>query len=310
MFDSAPPNLPVEPTSGAPVAPQPAPSAAPVPIVPPPAPSGRGKKEPEDIFSGLEQSSGSAASDAMPMIDEVPHRGSPLKVVAIVVAALVVVDQTQTPVTQPPTGANIPAPQPIEPTPNPGTPTAAAALSEGVDGDADGLTNTEESFYNADLANADTDGDSYSDGSEAMNLFSPASPGKKLEAETFMQKLTWAEWSFILPKPWTVMSDPQNPSIGWVTTSAATHFSLDLKSNTARETLIQWVGGTAIASGMRSFTTKMGLEALQTQDGRTTYLAAGDSVMVVTYDLNGDTVYDYRTTYAMVVNALAPSVKK
>lgn len=244
------------------------------------------------------------------------------------------VEVPTTPVTVPPTGANVPVPGEITPStssevnPSAGAvssttatgtgeapvvppPTAVAVpATEGVDTDADSLTDVEEPYYQADMAKADTNGNGYNDGIEVMNLYSPLTSGKKLADEPFMQKAAWNGWSFILPKPWTVAADPNDAAVGIVTTGGATRFTLESKSNPERLPLAAWIGAGTPASQMKSFKTKSGLDALQTADGLTTYLAAGDTVLVVTYDLNGDPSYNFRTSYAMVVNALVPPAQK
>lgn len=356
MFDSVPPNLPVEPVPSAPTAP--AVPAAPATEI---MGSTRGKKEPEDIFSGLEQSSANPTNDEPLSVSGSPRGRSGLRIALIVVVALVVlagigitvwllffttseikvsapqvststgqvspaapekveqpplVETPSVPVTQPPNGVNVPVPVPIQtpttPVENPTTTvTSTASITEGVDTDADGLSDVEEPYYQADLSQADTDHDGYADGSEIVNLFSPASPGKRLDAESFMQKQQWNGWSFILPKPWTVIADASRPEVATVTTGGATRFTLEVKPNSQREPLDVWVRGSLVTAQLRSFQTKSGLAAMQSQDGLTTYLAAGDMVLVVTYDLNGDPSYNFRASYNMLVNALvAPSEKK
>jgi hypothetical protein len=172
-----------------------------------------------------------------------------------------------------------------------------------VDSDSDGLTDAEEPFYQADPNKADTDGDGYQDGAEVKNLFSPASKGKTLDAEEFMQRLPWSGWSFLLPKPWTVMASSGGTYAATITTGSATVFGLRVKDNAAHLPLAQ-VFGISDTSGMKSFKTKSGLDALQSADGLTTYLSAGDTALQVTYDLNGDASYEYRTSYVMVINSV------
>lgn len=321
----------------------------------------KGKKEPEDIFSGLDQ--GAPASDGpAPAMEPAPRRAFPVKAVVIIVVALLVlggggfavwafliapsaatpvvvptvgtpatpttpvattptpvVEQPPTPaeqqeaqpVTVPPAGVNIPAPTPITPTPAPTTeepPTTTpapptVAPTEGVDTDGDGLTDMEEVLYKTDGSTVDTDRDGYSDGSEVQNLFSPDGANKTLASESFMQTLNWNGWSFLVPQPWTVTPDNTNPQAATIVTGSDARFDLLVNPNPSQESLAQWVG--AGGSGMRAFTTKGGYNALQTTDGLTTYIANGDSVLVVTYDLKSDAAYEYRTTYAMFINSLA-----
>jgi len=60
------------------------------------------------------------------------------------------------------------------------------ACDKAIDSDCDGLTNSEEKLYGTDLANADTDGDSYSDMVEIESSYDPLkpAPGDKILAAT------------------------------------------------------------------------------------------------------------------------------
>lgn len=100
MFDSVPPNLPVEPTppsngappsmSSAPVMPSATASAsnAASPVMPQVV--GQAKKEPEDIFKGLEMSGEAPMGEAMPEILEAGPKRNWLMIAGIAVAGLIV----------------------------------------------------------------------------------------------------------------------------------------------------------------------------------------------------------------------------
>jgi hypothetical protein len=343
MFDSTPPNLPVEPTPTMPPMPSgaAAPKSSPTPPQAPPIPMvSRGKKEPEDIFSDMDQG-GRPMKAETPEMGEEPRSGPPFKLIGLILGAVVllgaigfavwtfvlkpsaapvppvvigapktpevvekppVIDQTQ-PVTQPPSGVNIPAPQPITPpAPPPVAVEPAPPAVEGADADSDGLTDAEEAYYGSDPANADTDGDGYADGSEVAILFSPLAKNALLGAEPFMTTEAWSGWSFLLIKPWSVVQEQDKT---YVTTGSAGRFNLMLGQNPNRQPLADWIGS-AQAAGMTSLKTKGGLDALRTADGFTTYIASDDMMLIVTYDLNGEGTINYRTSYQMFVNSLRP----
>jgi len=222
---------------------------------------------------------------------------------------------TENPVTEPPAGTNIPAPTPISPpvptasetttsdTTSPPTTPEAVNPTEGVDQDADGLTDREEVLYSANVSNPDTDGDSYQDGAEVRNVFSPAAKNKALGAEAFMQALSWSDLSIVVPKVWSLVIDPTNSQAAALSTGSSSIFNMVLRTNPSHTTLAEWVGSDS--SGTTAFKTKGGYDAMQTSNGLTTYVAIGDKILVITYDLNGDASYDYRTSYAMVLNSLS-----
>lgn len=350
MFDNVPPNLPVEPTSSS--GPSPAssapmtPPASPRPAAAPLAPMAKsGKKEPEDIFSGLDQGAPPEGMAPMPELEDHPPRGGGLKIILIAVGGLAllgiigftvwmffirtpeappapapvlpgpgneVVEQPpviepQQPVTQPPAGVNIPAPTPItQPPPVPPSEPEPAPPSgppvEGADLDADKLTDSEEAFYGTDGGNRDTDGDGFGDGDEVQNLFSPVAKSRLLLAEGFMTPETWNGWGYYYPRPWS--SIPETVNRQSITTGSAARFQLELRERLAGESLVMIVNEYRPGAQTKSFTTKGGFSAVQTADGTLTAVASGDVVLIITYDLNGERVYDYRTSYAMFLNTL------
>lgn len=98
MFDSAPSNLPVEPGSATPapvVPPAPMPEPSVMPSMPSPAPAkpmstGSLKKEPEDIFSGLDTGN-DAPADMGGMEMEPERHSSPVKFIAVALIIILVV---------------------------------------------------------------------------------------------------------------------------------------------------------------------------------------------------------------------------
>lgn len=138
MFDSTPSNLPVEP-GAKPAMPSVPPVGAPVAQT-----SMKGKKEPEDIFSGLDQGQSTGPSSAPPLMDEHPKRPFPIMAALIIVVAIMILAGggygvwmfffTPKPTTPPvvettptvPAQSPIPAP-PAAPTPTIETPPPAAS---------------------------------------------------------------------------------------------------------------------------------------------------------------------------------------
>ncbi|MFH1620788.1 MAG: hypothetical protein ABIB04_01750 [Patescibacteria group bacterium] len=347
MFDSTPPNLPIEPQTPVSATPPSAPIKAPMPVAPglgmPPAVMvSSSKKEPEDIFADIDQ--GTGIHEEAPMAVETGRSGSsPLKWVAVVGISLVVLgglgfaawyflirvpaSQEVTPVVvaeplpveqiekppvieqlivteQPASSINVPPPVPIAPPPAQET---AEDLNiqpiEGKDTDADGLTDVEEAVFGTNPAIKDTDGDGFSDGSEVSNLYSPKANARPLEAESDMQKITWKNWNFLIPSAWSIFEDPVFPDRLMITTAEAARFKLESETLPTGTTLEQWAP--ANFQPYKSFNTKNGLQVLQPQSSMNVYYTAlGDSVLILTYDLNGDTSYEYRTSFTMLLNSL------
>ncbi len=365
MFDSVPPNLPVEPVTpppAAPVAPPSPPPQTPEIMTPPMPMSTGGKKEPEDIFSGLDQTP--TIKGGMPKPVGSPPSAFPVKLVAMIAGAVVVlalvggavyffvlkpkavtpapavssapaptkpigipttpapvVEQppaaaiptpteqpmvtstpvAELPVTTPPAGINVPPPTAV--TPPVAISSPPAVVTEGKDSDADQLTDAEEPYYNADMTKSDTDGDGFSDGSEVANLYDPSVKGGALDSATYMTHLAWGGLTFLLPKPWSILPVADQPNQARIATGSATRFNLEWILNPEKRSFDGLLAGKGI-SATHSLTTKRGYEARQSDDGMTTYIAIGDKVLQITYDLNGDMSYDYRSSFAMIVQSV------
>lgn len=340
MFDSAPPNLPVAPATppptipprppGAPLGPMPAPLR---PLGQPPAepmPKIPGKKEPEDIFSGIETGPGPVKSASA--VSEAPQSASPFRWVFIIAGTLILVGgigfalwtlvfapkaeeplptpiapiPKTTPIVETPPPSETPAPTTTLPDgvtiPVP-TLTLPAAPSEGTDSDVDGLTDLEEPFYGADPAVSDTDGDTFPDGGEARNLFDPSKKGGTLADASSISTLTWTNWSLFAPKPWSVLSDGATPDGAYIATGSATRFLLERRANPERDPIDAWLAKNGYTAPT-VVKTKSGIEGRQTSDGLSAYLPSGDSVLIFTYDLHGDASFEYRTSYAMMVASM------
>jgi hypothetical protein len=328
-----------------------------------------GKKEPEDIFSGLDQSPALKAGLPSGESLSTPHP-LPVKLIAMIVGAIVILGvaggavyflvlkpKTTTPVavvpsapapthpvgipttptpietpppaavaptvpveqppvaattsvgsvpvdqpvTQPPTGITLPPPTAVE------APQAAVpptpVVTEGKDSDLDQLTDMEEPYYNADMTKSDTNGNGYLDGTEVTNLYDPSVKGNPMDKATFISHPLWGGLTFLLPKPWSILSVNGQPNQARIATGSATRIGIEWILNPEKKSFDGLLAGLGIDAS-HAIHTKRGYEARQTSDGLTTYIAIGDKVLKVTYDLNGDTSYDYRTSYAMIVESV------
>lgn len=358
MFDSPPPNLPVDPSDPAtppitvpPIVPPGQPPAQPSASSPKPL-SMSSRKEPEDIFSDLD--SAKQPKSAPPMMETTPARQVPWKMIILlgIVLLLVigvgvgfwlysssktpaplaqapqqtpsvpttvvsqptqieqppVIEQpapaaTPQPVTQPPAGTSIPLPTTSTPETSSPAPSAPVVPTEGHDMDGDKLTDVEEPYYGADPTIVDTNKNGYPDGQDVQNLYSPVVAGQKLSAAPFMTSLSWNGWNLLAPKPWSIVTDPSAPQKMALTTGTAARFVFEVMPMDGASSLDAWLASQQISAD-KSFKTKGGLDARQTSDSMATYFAFANSVLKVSYDLNGDPTIEYRDSYAMLLNSL------
>ncbi len=220
----------------------------------------------------------------------------------------VIEQMPEQPVVVPPSGTSIPLPELNQPTSvQEMAPVPARTMAEGTDTDGDALTNIEETVYGTDPMKADTDGDGFSDGSEVMNMFSPMAKGVALVTDDHMQKQTWNQWFVLIPKAWSVSALESSVTIS---TLSGTTFTIKATPNAQHLSVSLWLESSIGTSGMKSFKTKNGLDAMQSADGLTTYMATDDTILQVTYAVGSDASYEYRTTYAMLINSLIPPPKK
>lgn len=188
---------------------------------------------------------------------------------------------------------NIPPPEPV-----PGTP---PVVSEGEDGDRDGLTDAEEALYASSPTAIDTDADQFGDANEVRNGFDPAVKGKPLSASAQMRTERWQVWDILFPKTWSIVPEAGNPYRASIDTGTPARIQLRSEANGQRQSIEAWVAARGLGDRARAFALPGGRTAMQTQDGLTTYLPFGDRVLVVVYDPQSATAYEFRATYALLL---------
>ncbi len=223
------------------------------------------------------------------------------------------------PVTVPPTGANIPAPNntqtPAATASEAAAPTtdqapaavaapAPATIAEGKDSDSDMLTDAEEALLGTNPNLKDTNGNGYDDGTEVMNLYDPLHKGAPLSGNAGIKAAAWDKYNFLLPVDWSLTTDPVQSGAAVVQTGTSAKITLLLRPNPSGQGISSWLGLQPGDSSLKPLKLKSGNQAMQTADGLTSYVALGDSVLVVSYDAGTSPTYDFRTLYAMLLNSL------
>ncbi len=279
MFDSAPPNLPVENTSTPPMVPPP---SASVPVPPkPPAPSG--KKEPEDIFADLDQSAGLDIADA-PQASMPEERSSSKKIIFAVIGAVLVLGiggasawyfmfrskapaviseqppvQTspivtaqpepvvEAPVALPnqPASAPVVTPPPNVPVPQPIENTSSAQpvqITEATDGDRDSLSDAEEAVLGTNASVVDSDGDGYGDGEELRSGYDPASAKLAVTSSPYFHSVAVGkDWGVFLPSSWIVDGTGASTGDYVVQTGTPTSFAIHIDTKSVSATFADWL---------------------------------------------------------------------
>lgn len=319
------------------------------------------KKEPEDIFKGLDAAVDVTADAAIPVFESAPRK-SPLKLIGFGLAGLLVlgavgfaawyflakpnspteeavgvapaVEETSTgqvvekpptaeqmPVTTPPVGSNIPAPEmaPTAPQATSGqsgegqpavqpenAPVASNNVqpTEGADADQDLLTDAEEALLGTDPANNDTNANTYQDATEVGNLYDPVRKGASLASSPALKYFEWDGLKFLAPARWQLMVDALKSDLAVLDTGTSAKFMLQKRGDLGGQTLRGWLALSENDTSMRQLKTKGGWEALQTADRLTTYLAVNGTIYILSYELNGAPTYDFRTLFTLLANSL------
>ena len=183
----------------------------------------------------------------------------------------------------------------------------ASDQSAAPDTDGDGLTNVEEALYGTDPNKVDTDGDSYSDSVEVINLYDPArlALAKLIDSGHVTNYISKeGNYQIFYPTSWTasagvggdvVFDNPQNQPI-----------SVSVVDNSAGVSVLDWYLNAdpgAKPSQVQQFFTKSGLEGVRSPDGRTAYVSADSRIYIISYAPGLQSEVYFRTTFQMMINS-------
>ncbi|MFA5185894.1 MAG: fibronectin type III domain-containing protein [Patescibacteria group bacterium] len=182
----------------------------------------------------------------------------------------------------------------------------------GLDSDSDGTTDLEEALFGTDSHNPDTDGDGFLDGNEVYNLYNPAGKAPaKLEGSELVQTISGAiGWNMSVPKSWTVSDLSADGARATIVTGHGETFKLTIEDNPNNQKVLDWYMAHhegVNPSMILKYRSKHGYEGIIGVDMLTTYIPWGNKIFSFTYDLDGQTFINYRTTYYMMLNSLVLS---
>jgi len=176
----------------------------------------------------------------------------------------------------------------------------------GVDADSDGLTDIEEVLFGTDPRKPDTDSDGFLDGNEVYHLYNPGgtAPVTLLES-ALVTDYESAENGYLIyyPSEWTL--DSGKGLIMFLAESGELVQVL-VEENPEDQSLEEWYKTQAPGvddEDLKSFTTKSGIEGLQSPDRLTAYFKRDSKVFVISLNLGAKTVIEFRRTYEMMLNS-------
>jgi len=184
----------------------------------------------------------------------------------------------------------------------------APGIYLGEDSDNDGLTDKEEEIFKTDKNNPDTDHDSYSDGSEIINLYSPLSPLAKL-AETDLIKIYSNEtfgYSLFYPASFVVkvMPDSEDKEVV-ISSETGEFFSIIVQDNPEEIPVSEWYKKQVkeIQTDKLAKTEVDGYEAVWSLDGLTLYIGKEDKIYILSYNIGGGTIANFKSTFLMMIKS-------
>ncbi|MFH1404501.1 MAG: hypothetical protein ABIH21_00185 [Patescibacteria group bacterium] len=186
--------------------------------------------------------------------------------------------------------------EPAEPFPKSSTP--------GKDTDSDGLTDVEEALiYGTNIRLPDSDRDGFLDGNEVFHGYDPQAPTPAILMDSdIVRAYEFVNFSLNYPKAWSIKS-VESVGIAIVATTGESLVVSTFGKNILQD-LSSWSLEMQLDENLIAGLSKQGLELLKTQEGLTTYINAGDKVIVVSYQSGVKGTIDYLQTYQMIINSI------
>lgn len=193
------------------------------------------------------------------------------------------------------------------------------ALLSGADFDRDELTDAEEAIFNANPKLADTDHDGYPDGHEVKNFYSPVDIGLiRLWEKDFVKEyknLTY-QYKLLYPSAWLVKAvSESNPTDVMILSEQNEFVNILVDSKKTDQTLVDWYlekAPTVDQGKLKTYSTFYQLPVLESPDAFTAYIANGDIVYILNYNIGLKEEANYPFVFQMMVNSFqltnAPAV--
>lgn len=185
--------------------------------------------------------------------------------------------------------------------------TTSEEIANAIDTDNDGLYDVEEILLDCDLNSSDSDGDTYNDLSELLNLYNPAGGGSLMVNPNIEKYISSQDgFSLYYPYLWEVSENAQVDSVMFKMDN--NQFIQILKEdNPERQMLNEWysqqIGVEEIKPEQQFY--KKGWQALKSEDGLTFYLAKinDDLVYIITYNLGVTNTNNFGNIMDMMVKS-------
>lgn len=179
-------------------------------------------------------------------------------------------------------------------------------IGSSLDSDHDGLTDEEEQIYDTNPSKPDTDEDAYLDGEEVKNGFNPVIADAKLSVSNLVNTYSNPvyDYSILYPAKWLAQAVDQTNMEVMFASSAGEFVEVIAQENLAELSSYDWyLSQFSDASGEIETITVNERDAVQSADGMNIYLADGDMVYILAYNIGLKSSADFKTTFKMMINS-------
>jgi len=192
---------------------------------------------------------------------------------------------------------------------NTNPPIVPGLIQPGIDSDSDYLTDIEENLYQTEPLNPDTDGDTYLDGVEVRNLYSPKAAEIKLTETAFIKVFVNNSYNYQIYYPSDWVESALSPDFREIMFSSAIgeYVSVLIQDNPLGLSSLNWYQQYAPGIDPSALETLIlsGLPAVKSIDGLNTYLAVGNKVFIINYNLGTSQQQNFETTYKMMLKSFS-----
>ena len=182
-------------------------------------------------------------------------------------------------------------------------------LPSGPDSDKDGLTDEEERVYQSNINNSDTDQDSYPDGLEIINLYSPLSgPGARLSVSGLINTYTNPVYNYNIFYPASFLAKALEGTGNrevMFTSHTGEFMEILIQDNPRKLLILDWYleQSPGIDPSQIRQTTVNERNAVWSLDGQTIYIADQDKIYIIAYNSGARSDLSFKSTFEMMIKS-------
>lgn len=205
-----------------------------------------------------------------------------------------------------------PEPEPVKP-PASLSLIAPHSFTDSLDGDADGVTDVEEELWGTNPTLVDSDGDTYADGVEVRNLYSPVgvAPQRLVDAgvvSTYVN--TEYKYTVLHPKPWLAQDVDKEKKETVFTAVSGEFVAINVLEFPLKTSFVDWFAQQFPDEKLQTyaaFTNRMKVAGILSVDGAVALITDGAHVYLLRYDGGSRSQINYRASFQMMVQSFKPA---